>query len=551
MLNQLEQDASIPITAQLKRTNHRRRIQFLRSMVFMLLPFAIVVGSVAAYFSRGAIAADVLLMLPAAGVLALVFTLGTGRSSYGTAAAIVATTTVAIALIATPGTGHEVIYFYYFIIPVIMAATFLDIRAALMTTVVSLGIIIGFVGYFVEYEAAAAVDGPAAFLLITIPAVIFSAYFRNQMERDNRLELEQQLQNYLRLFEAAFDGFALHDGAKLVSVSPSFAALFGYAPLEMNGRPFNDFFPAANDIYDQLEAEQHDHVRLPRVLVERRDGSVLQVEMVAHNMQLVGHPLKFVAVRDISAQVQAERRQIEESVERETVGLFQRFIDAVSHDFRTPLSVLNLSIHRLRGLHTADPESTHHLGVMGQQVQRLTQMTDDMLTMIRLDRLAVMSLSWLNLNTILRTHAAEWESSAAATGRTLVLELHDDVPRVIGNEQHLLIAITKLVDNALQYSQAGSTVRIVTGHDDTHVCVEICDEGDGIAPDRLANIFDRLYRVDSSRNAQTGGSGLGLAIVKRIVSLHDGRVEVESSVGVGSTFRVVLPRPETATGSSE
>jgi signal transduction histidine kinase len=113
-----------------------------------------------------------------------------------------------------------------------------------------------------------------------------------------------------------------------------------------------------------------------------------------------------------------------------------------------------------------------------------------------------------------------------------------DLPAVRGEENQLAQVITNLIGNAINYTQAGE-IYISTGSKDAQVLIEVRDTGLGIAPDDLPHLFERFYRGHHTR--QIRGTGLGLAIVKEIVDLHDGRIEVESEVGVGTTLRVWLP----------
>jgi signal transduction histidine kinase len=107
-------------------------------------------------------------------------------------------------------------------------------------------------------------------------------------------------------------------------------------------------------------------------------------------------------------------------------------------------------------------------------------------------------------------------------------------------------ALTNLVANAIRYSPHGTTVTIRASRSNDvlpgdHVEIEVRDQGPGIAEEHLNRIFERFYRVDKARSRERGGTGLGLAIVKHIMNLHGGRVEVDSQLGKGSVFRLVLP----------
>ena len=106
----------------------------------------------------------------------------------------------------------------------------------------------------------------------------------------------------------------------------------------------------------------------------------------------------------------------------------------------------------------------------------------------------------------------------------------------------LLTIVNNLVSNAIHYTAEGGQVTVSTSHEHDHVLVVVEDSGIGIAPEHHARIFERFYRVDKARSRDKGGTGLGLAIVKHLVQSFAGSVELESQLGRGTTFRVILPR---------
>jgi two-component system phosphate regulon sensor histidine kinase PhoR len=125
------------------------------------------------------------------------------------------------------------------------------------------------------------------------------------------------------------------------------------------------------------------------------------------------------------------------------------------------------------------------------------------------------------------------------------VELVGDPVTVPGDRDQLVQVFTNLIENALKYGGAGQVVRVSLSPEETvrgpAVRVEVADEGEGIDPVHLPRLTERFYRVDSHRSREMGGTGLGLAIVKHIVSRHRGWLRVESVVGEGSRFSVVLP----------
>jgi two-component system phosphate regulon sensor histidine kinase PhoR len=115
------------------------------------------------------------------------------------------------------------------------------------------------------------------------------------------------------------------------------------------------------------------------------------------------------------------------------------------------------------------------------------------------------------------------------------------LPPIVGDEMALYRALDNLVGNAFKFTATGGRVQVRLTHSDSAILLEVADTGEGIASDQLPHIFKRFYRGKRSTTKLVGGLGLGLALVKEIVDGHQGRIEVESSVGVGTTFRVWFP----------
>ena len=146
----------------------------------------------------------------------------------------------------------------------------------------------------------------------------------------------------------------------------------------------------------------------------------------------------------------------------------------------------------------------------------------------------------VRLDDLVREVAGHAKAVAEQAGVALTVgEL--PVATVDGDPDRLRQVFFNLFDNAVKYNRAGGTVTVRGHRAGRHVAIEVRDTGVGIPADELPRVFDRFYRVDKSRSRRMGGAGLGLSIVKALVEGHGGRVEVESTPGEGSTFRVVLP----------
>jgi PAS domain S-box-containing protein len=217
--------------------------------------------------------------------------------------------------------------------------------------------------------------------------------------------------------------------------------------------------------------------------------------------------------------------------------LKSKFVSDVSHELRTPITALSLNVDLLE--HGKPAKREQYMQAIRQQVQRQAQLIEDILNLSRLELGAdKVRFGSVALNSLVTQVVAVHQTSADAKNLMLTFTPQPDLPAVRGEENQLAQVIANLVGNAVNYTLAGE-IRVRTAATDYEVLLEVRDTGLGIAPDDLPHLFERFYR--GSRTQQIRGTGLGLAIVKEIVVLHDGRIEVESEAGVGTTFRVYLP----------
>jgi two-component system phosphate regulon sensor histidine kinase PhoR len=219
------------------------------------------------------------------------------------------------------------------------------------------------------------------------------------------------------------------------------------------------------------------------------------------------------------------------------------FVANVSHELRTPITSIKGFVDTLRdgGIHS--PEDTaRFLGIIARQTDRLNSIIEDLLTLSELERTGRgnIGLNIVELKGVLQNAIATCSLKATAKEIQLQIQCDDNFKANI-NAPLLEQAIINLIDNAIKYSEAKSSIEISAKSDNDTMAISVTDHGCGIEKVHLPRLFERFYRVDRARSRELGGTGLGLSIVKHIVSAHDGRVEVESTPGKGSTFSIYLP----------
>ena len=219
------------------------------------------------------------------------------------------------------------------------------------------------------------------------------------------------------------------------------------------------------------------------------------------------------------------------------------FVANVSHELRTPITSIKGFVETLLdGALNDQKDATRFLEILAKQADRLNAILGDLLTLSRIEEgeeKASISLEHRAIRDILKASMELCSKKASDKNIAVYLDCPQGLTGHI-NPSLLEQAVANLIDNAVKYSPAGSSVQ-VRALRQNGVVIRVEDHGCGVAPEHLPRLFERFYRVDKARSRSLGGTGLGLAIVKHVITAHGGRVTVESAPGVGSTFSIFLP----------
>jgi two-component system NtrC family sensor kinase len=219
------------------------------------------------------------------------------------------------------------------------------------------------------------------------------------------------------------------------------------------------------------------------------------------------------------------------------------FISIVSHDLRTPLTTIRGYIELLPRVGPLNDMQQEFVQRIERGTVNIVDLISDLLDVSRIEAGLDREMEPTELHTAVRDAAAALQPSAEIKRQALHVEA-PDMPPVLGNGRRLEQAITNLISNAIKYTPEGGRIDVTLREDDAFLAVEVRDNGIGISPEDQARIFDKFFRVDSDATQSIGGTGLGLSIVKTIVEKHKGRVWVDSEIGRGSAFSMLLPKYE-------
>ncbi len=232
-------------------------------------------------------------------------------------------------------------------------------------------------------------------------------------------------------------------------------------------------------------------------------------------------------VRDVT-----ELRRVE-SVRRD-------FVANVSHELKTPIGALALLAETISS--ADDPTVVKSLSEQVlREADRLARIVDDLLDLSLVEAQESPTRERVSVRLLLAEAADRVRPLALAGGIPLLEHEPAEHLAIECDRTQVLSAITNLLDNAIKYSDEGAAVEIGARELEGRVAIEVRDRGIGIPTKDLERIFERFYRVDKARSRATGGTGLGLSIVRHVAQAHGGEVSVESTEGVGSTFRFVMP----------
>jgi two-component system phosphate regulon sensor histidine kinase PhoR len=334
-------------------------------------------------------------------------------------------------------------------------------------------------------------------------------------------ELERERSETAALIASMIEGVIAVDPRGVVTtLNPAARRLLKLAP---DAGP-----PAALELF---------RARAAREAVERALGGVespgLEVELDGRTALLSGHPLPgggaVLVVHDITGlkRLEAVRRD---------------FVANVSHELKTPLTVIRGYAETLMAEDAPAEVRRGFLEKVLANARRMQQLVDDLLDLSRIE-----SRAWspqperLPLAPLVQEVWATLKPRADAAGVTFATEIAGDAGSLVADPQGARQVLLNVLDNSVRYTPGGGSVVVRVSRAPDGIEIAITDTGIGIPGEHLSRIFERFYRVDAARSRELGGTGLGLAIVKHLVEAHGGRVEAASTLGAGTTIRILFP----------
>ena len=334
---------------------------------------------------------------------------------------------------------------------------------------------------------------------------------------------ETELQRYEYIFANIDDGVLILDDAGCIQLmNRAMQVAFDLPAKGYRGRPVSEVIdhPDVNVLLKQAQM-----VPLKFHEINFDDGRVYSAQYT---------PLKgigwLVTMQDISNLKQMDRVKNE-------------FVHTVSHDLRSPLTSVMGYTELISRAGSLNEQQIEFIDRIRSSIKNITTLVDELLDLSRLEAGIDTRRETVRLEDTVKLALDILEGQFRLNNQTLQLDVGKELPTIRANPIRLRQLLDNLLTNAAKYSPSGSTIHVSLQAEDSWIILSVADEGSGIPQSEQGRIYEKFYRASNVPD-QTSGTGLGLAIVKSIVDSHQGRIWVESVVGKGSTFFVVLPADE-------
>ena len=282
-----------------------------------------------------------------------------------------------------------------------------------------------------------------------------------------------------------------------------------------------------------LEETSHSEIPVKKQIeLKRADDTVILEAHIANLKESDGLPRGLVMVfRDVTA-------------EQELKEMKKEFISNVSHELRTPAAVIKefLSIMKDEVGGSLTDNQKEYVDIMSNNIERLLRLIENLLNVSRTEAGTLkIKKEKFDITKHMQKIAIYSMMQLKKKNITLVQELPDEPIEIYADQDSVTQIITNLIDNAKKFSKRETTVTMGAELKNKSILIWVKDQGRGIPPEHQKNIFTRFFRIEPKTAARQQGAGLGLPIVKELIELHNGKIEIESTLGKGTIFYVTLP----------
>jgi two-component system phosphate regulon sensor histidine kinase PhoR len=352
---------------------------------------------------------------------------------------------------------------------------------------------------------------------------IFSKHYQILKEsKKSKKNLVSTLDQFTQAAEALMDGVvALNESNEIIWSNRRSQVMLNLNSKKDTGQPINYIF-RNTDLISYLEKGNYEESI--KINLEASNTKTIEIKIV-----MFGEKQKVLIAKDISQAIKIESDRKE-------------FISNVSHELKTPLTVISGFIETLEDMFTiSGKEHKNILKMMSDQAYNMSKLIDDLLLLSNVESSIFQNRSEkLLINTIM-SKIKKNISILDAKNHKIKYQI-DSSLTIYGSKKEIESAFLNLITNAVRYTEKEGFISISWGLINGLPIFEVRDTGSGIEQKHINRITERFYRVDADRSRNTGGTGLGLSIVKNIIKKHDGELKITSAIGKGSSFKLIFTK---------
>ncbi|MEL6406305.1 MAG: HAMP domain-containing sensor histidine kinase [Chloroflexota bacterium] len=378
--------------------------------------------------------------------------------------------------------------------------------------------------------------------------ILFPAWYDNQLVEslENQLRISRTI--YTQLTQNIDEVFWLIDveDMRFLYISPAYERITGYS--------VDPLYENLDNILTLIQTNERDITpeyilhfltgeRDTEFRIRRADQQVRWIRARAFPIKdQAGNNIRYAGIaEDITERKRLTEHAFELAVAEERVRILNNFISDASHDLKTPISAMILKISLLNRV--TDEERRQQLrDEIRQRALYLSELINDLFTLSKIEGNSEIEMTDLNISQLVTDTVANIEPLAEEKGLQITCSTPAENIILQANHEQMTRVVSNLVSNAIRYTQVGN-ITVMLSADSENIILRVVDTGVGIAEEAHSKIFERFFRTQSARDTQEG-TGLGLAITHAIVRRHHGTITVDSIVGKGSTFTVILPNQQ-------
>jgi PAS domain S-box-containing protein len=398
-------------------------------------------------------------------------------------------------------------------------------------------------GWAVIVDQPATSANPSAFSSFLVRFLVTSATILIGLVAITRIlqKLTQSRNQSAAILTSMAEGVVITDAEAIITtINPAMERLLGIAEAEAKGRSVLEVL-----VLEDADGQELDRAGRPMIrALELR----LVVTSRGYELILRGSGNRRIPVTIAAAPVVGPGNRLigaveivrDVSYERKIDQLKSSLISTVSHEFRTPLTMIRGYSELLVGQSLTEANSREAIHQVSVAAERLTRLVEDLLSVSRIEAEELTMRK--EIVTVADVISEVVGSFPPPEGNRVEFTVSKDCEQVVADRDWLVQILTNLVSNAIKYSLGGTTVSVDVVRDAENVDFSVTDRGIGMSPQETSQLFEKFFRADRAEVRQTTGTGLGLYIVRNLVEMQGGRIWVKSQSGKGSTFTFTLPR---------